>query len=176
MCRLLCQRARRLGAWLRRPTAVGAHSPFPTRPQVCSTSPLVDCGSLPGSMRIDCRPEVVAQRLPDKALALLDGPPPEDGARPATPVKRFSMPVQTIGSHTSLASLSPGGGEGGALAPPPPPPPPSGLGPGRARRSDAEGSVGGASSTAGGGGAAEEEGLRQLSPFAMQGPTPAGPL
>lgn len=84
--------------------------------QACAASPrLTDCASIQGAVRINMRPEAVAKRLGEKALSLLDAPlptslPPGEAAAPATP-QRFSIPLQTIDSNTSLASMA--GGAGG---------------------------------------------------------------
>lgn len=119
----------------------------------------MDCGAaLAHVVRIDMRPDAVARRLSEKALALLDSPAALDASPPATP-QRFSLPLQTIASDQSLASMVPGGGEPEPLKPLQPSP--LGLPPGAPRAYAHSHSASAASSAA-----AEDERLRALSPFA----------
>lgn len=66
--------------------------------QVCAGSPtLVDCSTLPGVVRINMLPAVVAKRLSDKALSLLDGPLPAstNGGGSGRGVTRSASPPGT---------------------------------------------------------------------------------
>ncbi len=97
---------------------------------------------------------------------------------PAPPSRRFSLPLQTIDSSASLASMFPGGGEGELLRPlghPGPGPSPLGLPAGQSSAPSSsyarshsgvltagEGSVGGGSTASLG----HEEHVGRLSPFA----------